>query len=398
MLFSIVFFYKYSYNIDAICIKIRRKNNMPKISVIIPVYNSEKYLKQCLNSVIGQTLKDIEIICVDDGSTDNSKEILREYAKKDKRIKIIEQENQYAGVARNNGMKIAQGEYIHFLDSDDWLKNKHVYKYLYKKIVEKNVDFLLFQNHCVDMKTGKTTPNIRALREGNIITNIKKDSNYFIYTAEAVPWNKLYSREFIINNDLKFDPIIAANDRSFYIKSILVADKILVLNDSFIYYRINNKDSLTGEIRFKNYDCHFQCYESIKKICENIEPDIKVQIINSSMKKFFYFYHKSYGKYKDEIYEKLHDYFQTMDTSLCEKEPKRWKWWNEYIAIKEGNIEEAKKEFERSQFEDNRKKSKNYITKIIERIKEKGIVSTFRYSIIFVVNKLKKKINNIRRG
>ena len=92
-----------------------------KISVIIPIYNTAQYLRQCLDSVIHQSLKDIEIICVDDGSTDNSLQILQEYAKKDKRIIILQQENQGAGVARNYGMKVATAEYLSFLDSDDFL-------------------------------------------------------------------------------------------------------------------------------------------------------------------------------------------------------------------------------------------------------------------------------------
>ena len=94
----------------------------PKVSVIIPVYNVEDYLRQCLDSVINQTLKDIEIICVDDGSTDNSLQIFREYEQKDSRVKVLTQKNQYAGVARNTGMNIARGHYYVFLDSDDFLK------------------------------------------------------------------------------------------------------------------------------------------------------------------------------------------------------------------------------------------------------------------------------------
>ena len=95
---------------------------MAKVSVIIPVYNVEPYLKQCMDSVVGQTLKDIEIICVDDGSTDGSLDILKEYATEDSRIQIIEQKNAGAGAARNNGMRHATGKYLSFLDSDDFFE------------------------------------------------------------------------------------------------------------------------------------------------------------------------------------------------------------------------------------------------------------------------------------
>ena len=115
-----------------------------KVSVIVPVYNVEKYLKDCLNSVINQTLEDIEIICVNDGSTDNSLAILEDYAKKDSRIKIINQKNKGLSGARNTGMKHVQGEYILFLDSDDWLKEDALSE-LYWSHLDDNLDMLFFQ-------------------------------------------------------------------------------------------------------------------------------------------------------------------------------------------------------------------------------------------------------------
>jgi glycosyltransferase involved in cell wall biosynthesis len=94
---------------------------MPKVSVIIPVYNVEAYLRQCLDSVVNQTLKDIEMICVDDGSTDSSAEILKEYAKKDERIRVLTQSNSGAGAARNAGLVSAKGKWLYFLDGDDFI-------------------------------------------------------------------------------------------------------------------------------------------------------------------------------------------------------------------------------------------------------------------------------------
>ena len=115
---------------------------MPKISVIIAVYNVEKYLRQCLDSVVNQTLKDIEIICIDDGSTDNSPKILERYANKDDRIKIITQQNQGQSVARNKGIEVAKGKYISFQDSDDvWLPQK-LEKQI-TKAIETNADVII---------------------------------------------------------------------------------------------------------------------------------------------------------------------------------------------------------------------------------------------------------------
>ena len=110
-----------------------------KVSVVIPVYNVENYLRESLDCVVNQTLRDIEIICVDDGSKDSSLEILQEYAQKDSRVKILTQQNQFAGVARNNGLKIATGEYIIFLDSDDIFDLQMLEK-MYYRAVETSAD------------------------------------------------------------------------------------------------------------------------------------------------------------------------------------------------------------------------------------------------------------------
>ena len=120
---------------------------MTKISIIVPVYNVEKYLKECLDSLINQTLEDIEIICINDGSTDNSLAILEEYQKKDSRIKVFSQKNQGVSAARNLGIEKATGEYLTFLDSDDRLE-LNTCEILYKETIAKNSDFLFFiRNH-----------------------------------------------------------------------------------------------------------------------------------------------------------------------------------------------------------------------------------------------------------
>ena len=110
-----------------------------KVSIIVPVYNTEKYLPKCLSSLISQSLPEIEIITIDDGSTDNSYQILLEYAQKDSRIKVLQQENSKQGAARNRGVEIAQGEYIGFVDSDDWIDSDFFEK-LYNAAVEKSSD------------------------------------------------------------------------------------------------------------------------------------------------------------------------------------------------------------------------------------------------------------------
>lgn len=112
---------------------------LPKISIIIPVYNAEKYLHECLDSVVSQTFKDIEIICIDDGSADNSYQVLQGYADKDSRFVILQQENKGAGAARNKGIEIAKGEFLAFLDSDDYYADYTVLEKLYNSAKNNNI-------------------------------------------------------------------------------------------------------------------------------------------------------------------------------------------------------------------------------------------------------------------
>lgn len=143
---------------------------MTKISAILPVYNVEQYIKDCLDSIINQTMDDIEIICVNDGSLDNSLQVLEEYAQKDARIKIISQENQGQGIARNNGLKIANGEYITFIDPDDWV-DVDMFEKMYNSAKKFDSDFVFCNSMIEENLTGKSTPK-------SMKTKIKKITGY----------------------------------------------------------------------------------------------------------------------------------------------------------------------------------------------------------------------------
>lgn len=120
-----------------------RNINKPKISIIIPIYNVEKYINKCLDSLINQTLEELEFICINDGSTDNSLNILNNYVKNDSRFIVINQSNQGQGIARNNGIKIAKGEYIAFVDPDDWLENS-TFEKVYNLAIENSANVVQF--------------------------------------------------------------------------------------------------------------------------------------------------------------------------------------------------------------------------------------------------------------
>ncbi|MBT0881442.1 glycosyltransferase, partial [Campylobacter sp. 2018MI27] len=210
----------------------------PKVSVIIPVYNTEKYLGECLDSVINQSLKEIEIICVDDGSTDNSLEILKEYAAKDNRITVLTQENLYAGVARNAGMMVASGEYYHFLDSDDWVKC-NIYEQLLTNIFE--TDIVIFANDIYDDITKKI---IGRTYLPNYSVD-KKIKNIFNITNPNA-WTKIFNSQLINKYKIYFQALQVVNDLAFTYICIALTNKIKLLNNSYVIYRTNQCSNLTA--------------------------------------------------------------------------------------------------------------------------------------------------------
>ena len=174
------------------------KNTEIKVSVIVPVFNASKHLSKTLDSIANQTLKELEIICIDDGSTDNSPEILKNYADKDKRLIVISQKNQGVSAARNAGLSIAKGKYIQFVDSDDILKGEAIQK-LYEKAQETNADITLF---CHNRMTGNIIKynNLKELRKYN--TNRSNLMNLLPFSYYV--WDKLIKFSFLKENNIEF--------------------------------------------------------------------------------------------------------------------------------------------------------------------------------------------------
>lgn len=221
----------------------------PKVSVIIPVYNVKKYLRQCLDSVLNQTLKEIEIICVDDGSTDNSLQILQEYAAKDKRITVLAQKNLYAGIARNAGLTVAKGEYVHFLDSDDWI-DVNTYENLYQLIVEKKAEIVKFRSYLYDNVEGKVTSDgytdISGVPKAYFEGFLNAADNYkVIFNLPDSPWSGIYSLSFLRKNHILFDGLRCGNNVTFFYRCVLKAP-VYLSGQRYVYYRVNNKSSLIG--------------------------------------------------------------------------------------------------------------------------------------------------------
>ena len=214
-----------------------------KVSVIIPVYNVEKYLNKCIDSIINQTLEEIEIICVNDGSTDSSLNILEDYKNKDNRIIIINQRNLKQATARNNGIKIAQGEYISFIDADDFIENNFL-ENMYSEaknndtdIAVSNVKSFINEDYQNDTYVGYWS---FYNYNNNVLINAE-DKFGVIYSCAI--WNKIYKRDFLIKNNIYFFENLFLEDVSFNSIAAILSNKIILLKNTYYYYNRGNGSS-----------------------------------------------------------------------------------------------------------------------------------------------------------
>lgn len=299
----------------------RGKNmeNNPKVSVIMPIYNSAEFLREGLDSILNQTLTDIEIVCVDDGSKDNSLEILREYEKKDSRVRVVEQENQGAGAARNHGMSYARGEYLSFLDSDDFFE-RDMLKDAYDAAHADEADVCVFDADLFDHTTKEYKPCTWAFRrqyfpghqpfsplEEGVRDNIFRMFNGW-------PWDKLYRREFVERIHLEYQNLRTTNDMFFVFIGLARAKKIVTVDKILVHQRVNVKTSLS-RTREKSWSCFYtaliamqeelkrhRLYERLEKAFVNWALNFSLWQLNTMEGEAF---QKTYDLLKREGFERL---------------------------------------------------------------------------------------------
>lgn len=230
-------------------------NNIPLVSIIVPIYNVEQYLDRCMNTLVNQTLKDIEIIMVDDGSPDNCPKLCDEWAKKDNRIRVVHKKNGGLADARNAGLDVAIGKYIAFVDSDDFVKTD-MYETLYNNAEKENADTIYcgFYNFWNDdkIKEFRNVEKATIFKGDKLVdfsldfvgspVNEKKDWKY-----EMSVWHSLYSNEIIQKHNIRFrsEREILSEDIIFQELYLPHAKKVVYIPESLYYYCFNNTSSLT---------------------------------------------------------------------------------------------------------------------------------------------------------
>lgn len=242
---------------DLVCLEERVDSKKVKVSVIVPIYNSEKYLYQALETIVGQTLQDIEIILIDDGSTDNSCQICQEFADRDNRIRLYRQENKGAGATRNRGIELAKGEYLSFLDADDFFE-LDMLQALYRRAKATDADIVFCDYWDFDDIT-KQNKEVHWGVQKNFLPSKKIFSardcpdTIFQIKTNAV-WSSLYKKSFISKNNIQFKTTKRANDIFFSRVSLILAERISCVDKRLLHYRINVPFSLSKQVKESSFD------------------------------------------------------------------------------------------------------------------------------------------------
>lgn len=237
---------------------------MPKVSIIVPVYNVEKYLRKCIDSLINQTLNDIEIICINDGSTDKSLKILKEYKNKDSRIILLNQENSGQSVARNRGIEIAKGEYLGFVDPDDWIDLDY-YEKLYNAAISTNVDIATAG---IIRITGIKQKKFLQFNEETITENINLKFERCDVPEKSYIWNKIYKTQKIKEINLKFEEGRIFEDCIFTPQALFFLGKMVTVPNTYYYYLRRGNSTVKQRSEKANTDSiyvHKKASEFIKE-------------------------------------------------------------------------------------------------------------------------------------
>ncbi len=293
----------------------------PKVSIILPVYNVAPYLRQSLDSIIAQTLTDIEIICVDDGSTDDSGKILDEYKEKDNRITVIHKRNAGTGAARNDGLKIATGKCIGFVDPDDWIL-PNMYERLYNILQDKELDIVMFTPDVFNDQTQKhegflyfQDSNFPKILDDKIFN--KDDISPFSYPMCV--WNKLYRKKLFDDNNIDFAEGLDFEDHKVIFKSLFTAKRIYFIREKLYVYRHSRQGSILSDNDTRMFD-HIKIYDIVENILKETGnwEKFHLDFLRYKVHNILYYYTMIKPQYKDEYYKKMVKSLQ--NTQMSEEE------------------------------------------------------------------------------
>ena len=285
-----------------------------KVSIVIPICNVERYLKECLDSVINQTLKDIEIICVDDGSTDASLSILRTYEKMDTRIKVITKQNSGYGNTMNVGMDIAIGEYIGIVESDDY-NDKNMFESLYNTAVQYKTEIVKSDHYIFSTKNGRSEAQYQwvcPIQYYNRVLNSQICPEIFTFTM--MNWTGIYKTDFLRKNNIRHNetPGASFQDNGFWFQVISLARKIVFINEAFYYYRQDNPNSSINSK--KKVFCICDEYMYIGKFLDEhdeLNAEYHKRFLEKKVFNYLHSYHRIADEFRLEFLERVSKEFES---------------------------------------------------------------------------------------
>ena len=281
----------------------------PAISVIIPAYNMEEFIRQSMDGVLAQTMKDIEIICVDDGSTDGTLEILKEYERKDSRVKVLTQANGGAGKARNTGLAAATGETLSFLDADD-LFEPDMLETAYKRLKETKAQFTVFDSDMY-MNDTKEYRNARHIRTEALPPyapfhrRAMTDNPFRVFIGWA--WDKLYDADFVKENGLTFQEQRTTNDMAFVFSAIAIGERISVTTGKKLAHHRKNVGSSLSNTREASWHCFHDALIRVKAFLQKREIwyELEQDFVNYCLHAVLWNLGSLQGNAKEQLFNKL---------------------------------------------------------------------------------------------
>lgn len=273
---------------------------MTSVSIVVPIYNVEKYLSECLKSIQKQTLKDIEVICVDDGSTDNSLKIVQNFIKNDNRFKCITKPNAGYGDSMNRGFDMASGDYIGIVESDDYIESD-MFEILYNVACRNDCCIVKSDYYEFTTKTKRRPVYVNTVfnvTDYNKIVNYSTCKDLFHYKMNT--WTGIYKNSFIKNHNIRHNltPGAAYQDNGFWFQTLSLADRIIFVNKAFYHYRQDNPNSSINSK--KKVFCMCEEYEYIEEFLRN-HPKIQDDLYTIFLVKKYYNYMYTYKRINDEF-------------------------------------------------------------------------------------------------
>ena len=286
--------------------------NEIKVSVIIPVYNAYDYLRPAMDSVIYQTLREIEIICVDDGSTDHSLDIIKEYQKNDDRIRIVTETNAGPAIARNNGINRARGEYLAFFDADDFLEPSFL-EAMYEKAKEESLDIVIsgydiYNSRRASFSAGDEGEHNEIYNNG-AVTSKNENPDYILASTNNSAWNKLFCREFILSKGIRFlEGVRMYEDVYFVVNAVALAGRIAKVPGVLMHHRVHSDQSRVKSFK-KYYSQVPVVYAKIKEflMSKGMYAPLSFSFLNLSASRCFKIYNLLGGDAKENFWDQIHE-------------------------------------------------------------------------------------------